>query len=472
MTNVGHVVEPNTSSGVAGAAPSSIVAANHGIHAASGPSVASSPYEEPQVGPFTRSRERMNANASAARATSSPEEHPQQPSIRQQSPALPAGHGASSSQAFTERNHTPNPAIRRTQSPRADREAEESVPQKSNAAVYGIDHEQPAIDVFLQVFKAVAEAEEEKQEAAYKSLGRTDPAGLQSIDRRVLMYLHPDKHMGSSNDFRKKLNGLRDGYRAGRQAFLRLRVDHQSAALLRNELPAAVLEVHQYAGSSTYFHYDPDTQYHPTMGDIFYDPQKDKSWRTPSRMVPGNLENSEVPAGYIHAHFREYKVEGAREKFIALCLNATPEELNELDAVRAHAEAVLLEDGEDIGGMRDLINACEVMQKREYLKSLGVWERVDDPKVKERVDGFLAAANIRDIYQLARYIVPACKKYPHLPAAEVVEKARQAQLEDDAGDRAQQAEVDQADQGPPVGPGDPRPPKVDTLFFGGMGSWT
>jgi hypothetical protein len=150
-----------------------------------------------------------------------------------------------------------------------------------------------------------------------------------------------------------------------------------------------------------------------------------------------------VAPGFIHAHFREYNVEhlATREKFIALCLNATQQELIDLDLVRQHAEAVLIEHRDEIRDVRGLIRMCEDEDKREYLKSFGMWGAIDE-RVKQRIDDFLAHASKAVVYQLAprgrdapNYILDACIEYPDLPVKEVIQHAREAQRKHDAGSK-------------------------------------
>lgn len=182
-----------------------------------------------------------------------------------------------------------------------------------------------------------------------------------------------------------------------------------------------------------------------------------------------------IPAGFIHAHFREYKVEHptAREQFITLCLNATQEELFDFDDVRGHAEAVLSEPGQDVGDMRSLIDACQTMHKREYLKSLGVWGGIDDPKVKQRVDDFLAHASIAEVYQLAPFIIPACSEHSDLPADEIVQRAEDARRQHDAGNADNMLGTPPSfeDDLPATGPIEQDSSMRDDLFSG-IGRWS
>lgn len=357
-----------------------------------------------------------------------------------------------------------------------------------------IRHNQSPIDIFLQAFNAATkEQQPEAQEAAYKSLGRAHPEGLEPINRRVLRDLHPDKPENrermNTAGFKEKLDGLRNGYTKGRDHYLTARPSDQVDALKKNDLPSVALDANQMADLSTRFHYDASVQYHPSMGDLFYHPQKDRMWRTSDRTVPADLEfrNREVsdgfggekemtvPAGFIHAHFREYQVEhpAAREQFIALCLKATQQELFDIDGVREQAEAVLIEQGGDIATMRGLIDACEDMHKREYLKSWGVWGGTDDPKVKQRVDDFLTSASIPELYQLTPFILPACIEHSDLSAAEILQRAKEAHRRHDAGDvnhifgTPPSFDEDLENEGPVVDDSSKR----DDLFSG-MGHWS
>ena len=317
----------------------------------------------------------------------------------------------------------------------------------------GIRTNQPSIDIFLQVFAAQAEQQSGvKKAAAYKALGRADPEGLQPMNRRVLVALHPDASANRSNrvDTDKLFKTLRDGYTAGRDAYLVASPFDQAEALQRNDLPRQALAANQVADASTVFQFDPNLKYDPSMGDVFYHPQRDKRWIVAERTVPGDLEFAHqsqemedgqtkvtvFPPGVIHACFRDFEVAHptARRQFINLCLEAQHDDLLDIVDLLGYVEDVLVEDGRKIDSMGALVKACEDMHKRDYLKSFGVWDRIDDVALKGRVDDFLAQASIPEVYLLAGFIVDACIEHRDLPANEVVEKAKLARRLHDAGD--------------------------------------